>query len=90
MAPIVRDVALRAVIFDVDGTLVDTWDLYVETYRRTLADFTGCLLSVEDVIALRPASEVRLFRAQVPDAHEAAHARFLEHYLAGRAFGYAP
>lgn len=80
MPPIARDAVLRAVIFDVDGTLVDTWDLYLETYRRTLADFSGRLLSVEDVIALRPASEVRLFRAQVPDAHEAAHARFLEHY----------
>lgn len=82
MPPIARDVALRAAIFDVDGTLVDTWSLYLETYRRTLADFSGRLLSVEDVIALRPASEVRLFQAQVPDAHVAAHARFLEHYEA--------
>jgi phosphoglycolate phosphatase/pyrophosphatase PpaX len=80
MPPVGDKLPLRAVIFDVDGTLVDTWDLYVETYRRTLADFSGRLLSVEDVIALRPASEVRLFQAQVPDAHEAAHVRFLEHY----------
>jgi phosphoglycolate phosphatase/pyrophosphatase PpaX len=80
MPPIAAGVPLRAAIFDVDGTLVDTWDLYVATYRRTLAEFSGRLPSVADVIALRPASEVRLFRAQVPDAHEAAHRRFLEHY----------
>ena len=71
---------LRAVIFDVDGTLVDTWDLYLETYQRTLADFSGRLLSAEEVIAMRPASEVRLFQTQVPGDHHAAHARFLEHY----------
>jgi HAD superfamily hydrolase (TIGR01509 family) len=80
MSRIAEKSPLRAAIFDVDGTLVDTWDLYVETYRRTLADFSGRLPSVQDVIALRPASEVRLFQAQVPQAHEAAHARFLEHY----------
>ena len=27
---------IRCILFDLDGTLVDTWDLYVEAYIRTL------------------------------------------------------
>ena len=42
--------AVRAVIFDVDGTLVDTVDMHADAWRRALSDF-GKEVPFEDVRA---------------------------------------
>ncbi len=72
---------IRCVLFDLDGTLVDTWNLYVEAYLRTLEPYVGRRLTLEELIRLGPTSELRLLRRTLSghDA-ESAHGEFLRHY----------
>ena len=72
---------IRCVLFDLDGTLVDTWDLYVEAYIRTLEPYLGRRLSLEELIKLGPTSELRLLRRALTGRDAgAAHREFLRHY----------
>jgi phosphoglycolate phosphatase/pyrophosphatase PpaX len=72
---------IRCVLFDLDGTLVDTWDLYVEAYIRTLEPHYGRRLTLPELRALSPTSELRfLRRALASDDAGEAHRQFLEHY----------
>ncbi len=72
---------IRAILFDLDGTLIDTWDLYIETYLRTLEPYVGHRLSLEELRALHPTSEMRALHRVVPRGEaEQAHAVFLDHY----------
>ncbi|HSB70104.1 MAG TPA: HAD family hydrolase [Candidatus Methylomirabilis sp.] len=72
---------IRGVLFDLDGTLVDTWDLYVEAYTRTLAPHVGRRLTLDELIALRPISELRLLRGALgPGEAVTAQRDFLGHY----------
>jgi phosphoglycolate phosphatase-like HAD superfamily hydrolase len=74
---------IRGVLFDLDGTLIDTWDLYVEAYIRSLEPHFGRRLSLEELLRLRPTSEIRVFqRALAPPEAAAAHREFLRHYRA--------
>jgi HAD superfamily hydrolase (TIGR01509 family) len=77
-------------LFDLDGTLVDTWDLYLESYLRTLEPYAGRRLTYDELRALHPTSELgALARAVTPERASAAHAEFLGHYRAlhGELFG---
>ena len=73
------------VLFDVDGTLIDTWDLYIETFLRALEVHVGRRLTLEELAALHPTSELRVLRQvlssdeELPEAHDAflAHMRSL-------------
>src|SRR3712207_1250151 len=49
----------QAVLFDLDGTLIDTYRLYLECYRRALEPHLGCTPSDAEIAARRPASERR-------------------------------
>lgn len=72
---------LDAVIFDVDGTLVDTYRLYLESYRRALAPFVEREPTIEEIVAARPSSERRFLASLVdPDRLDECHARMCEHY----------
>jgi phosphoglycolate phosphatase-like HAD superfamily hydrolase len=72
---------IRCVLFDLDGTLVDTWDLYVEAYIRALEPFVGRRLSLEELIRLRPNSELRLLRRALPGTDiQVTHREFLRQY----------
>ena len=76
---------MRWVLFDVDGTLIDTWDLYIETFLRALEVQVGRRLTLEELAALHPTSELRVLRQvlasdeELPEAHEdfLAHMRAL-------------
>lgn len=46
-----------AVLFDLDGTLIDTYRLYLECYRRALEPHLGYAPADEEIAARRPASE---------------------------------
>lgn len=50
----------QCVLFDLDGTLIDTWHLYIECYLRTLKPHYGRLLALDELIALELTSERRL------------------------------
>lgn len=51
---------MRALLFDVDGTLIDTFHLYLETYRRARSPFLGREPTLDDFIERRPSSERHL------------------------------
>lgn len=70
-----------AVLFDLDGTLVDTYRLYVEAYRRALAPVLGRTPDAREVTARPPAAE-RLFLAEWvgEERAEECHAGLRRHY----------
>ncbi|MXW05944.1 MAG: HAD family hydrolase [Gemmatimonadetes bacterium] len=71
----------RCVLFDLDGTLIDTLNLYVRAVVRTLQATGHDLMSLEEVLALRLNSEPRLMaHFYPPDEVEDAHRRFLDNY----------
>jgi phosphoglycolate phosphatase-like HAD superfamily hydrolase len=78
------------VLFDLDGTLFDTWDLYIEAYIRTLEKYVGRRLSLAELLSLHPVSEIGILRSVVGDSRLAdAHGEFLGIYrtLHGELFG---
>jgi pyrophosphatase PpaX len=75
------DGMIRCVLFDLDGTLVDTWALYVECYVRILEPHLGRRLTLGELRALQPASELRFLSRHLGVADLArAHRAFVEHY----------
>ncbi|WP_420125550.1 HAD family hydrolase [Longimicrobium sp.] len=48
-----------AILFDLDGTLIDTYRLYLECYRRALEPHLGYAPTDKETAARRPASERR-------------------------------
>ena len=72
---------IRNVIFDLDGTLIDSLNLYLKALMRTLKE-KGCEeISVDEVASLRLNSEPRLMAHFFPDEDtELSHRHFLDHY----------
>jgi pyrophosphatase PpaX len=78
------------VLFDVDGTLIDTYRLYLEAYGRALRPYMGRIPSHAEVAAQRPSSERRFLvdwlgeaegiacHAAMCDAYEQLHRSFCE------------
>ncbi len=75
--------SLRAVVFDLDGTLGDTLPLCTESFRRVAQEYTGVRLSDEDVVCHYGLSEsgviARLTGLDVTDP-KLPLARFVEIY----------
>jgi phosphoglycolate phosphatase-like HAD superfamily hydrolase len=70
-------------VFDLDGTLVDTWRLYMEAYRRALAPHLERAPTEAEIVARAPTSERRFLAEWVgPEAAEHCHAAMVEHYVA--------
>lgn len=79
-----------AVVFDLDGTLIDTKGLYMEAYRVAVEPYVRDDLTREDIMALRPTSEVEFLRAVVAESDfDACLADFYRAYetLHGERFG---
>jgi pyrophosphatase PpaX len=74
---------LQAILFDLDGTLIDTYRLYLEAYSRALRGVLGRELTPDDVAARHPSSE-RRFLEEWLGAERAAecHAAMVTHYEA--------
>lgn len=71
------------VLFDLDGTLVDSWALYLEAYRRALEPMVERMPTPEEVQAVGPSAERHLFRGLLGEERgEEAHRRFRRHYEA--------
>lgn len=69
------------VLFDLDGTLIDTKRLYLECYRRAVEPRLARRPTDEELMALRPRSELRFLGALVPPTElEACLADFWKHY----------
>jgi HAD superfamily hydrolase (TIGR01509 family) len=48
---------ISAVVFDLDGTLVETFRIYGDVYRKTFARATGKILTDAEIFSLGPAAE---------------------------------
>jgi pyrophosphatase PpaX len=59
---------VRAVLFDLDGTLIATKALYLEAYRRAVEPYVREGLTHDDILALKPTSELAFIRAVVAEA----------------------
>ena len=71
----------QLVLFDLDGTLIDTWHLYVQAMERTIKEIGHDKIPVDRLASLRLNSEPRLLGYFVPpDEVEGTHRRFLENY----------
>jgi pyrophosphatase PpaX len=62
---------LRAVLFDLDGTLFESRRLYGEAYRRAVLPILERPLTREDLHRISPRSESAFFEAAVPEARRA-------------------
>lgn len=73
--------AVRCVLFDLDGTLIDTWQLYIAAYRATLEPHYGRPVTMQDLARLGPISELRMLAKAVgPAAQADYHRAFVGHY----------
>lgn len=71
----------RCALFDFDGTLIDTWRLYLESFRRTLKPYFNRLLSDTEILDLYPTAERRLLRRIVDEERFSGYFEsFLVHY----------
>ncbi|HTK87652.1 MAG TPA: HAD family hydrolase [Nitrospiraceae bacterium] len=64
----------RGVLFDFDGTLIDTWRLYLESFRRSLEPHFKRLLTDFEILEYQPIAERRLLQEVVEQA------RFLDYF----------
>jgi HAD superfamily hydrolase (TIGR01509 family) len=71
---------LSAILFDLDGTLVDSYALYLEAYRRALEPRLGRRPVLEDFVRHRPSSELHFLRQWVGGAAEECHREMQRHY----------
>lgn len=80
---------IRAVLFDLDGTLIATRQLYVACYAAALAPHVGRHMSEDEIMGLKPGAET-MFLPQLTGAAAAAECveAFYQHYdaLHGRHF----
>lgn len=71
----------RALLFDLDGTLIDTYRLYLEAYQRALEPYLGRRPAVEEFAARDPSSERRFLAGWIGEENAAAcHAEAVRHY----------
>lgn len=71
---------LRAVLFDLDGTLANTLPLCIEAFRLALEPTTGRSLSEAEIIATFGPSEEGTIQALAPDHYQESLAAYLRHY----------
>ncbi len=75
---------IQHLLFDLDGTLIDTWRLYMEAYRRTFEAWFQRPFQETDtlqLLGLRPRSETWLLKQMLGEGeHGDAFALFLDHY----------
>jgi len=71
---------LKALIFDIDGTLTDTLPLCYETLRETLFTFTGIRYSNEGIREFFGPSEEGIFRKHFPEQWEEVLNFYINYY----------
>jgi HAD superfamily hydrolase (TIGR01549 family) len=72
---------IRAVLFDLDGTLIATRQLYVECYAAALAPHVGRHMSEDEIMDMKPGAEtVFLPELAGAAAADACVAAFYRHY----------
>jgi phosphoglycolate phosphatase/pyrophosphatase PpaX len=71
----------RAIIFDLDGTLADTFELIFSSWNAAVGPVVGRAFSDQEVMARFGPTEIEMIRREIPpEYHEAAVARFRFRY----------
>lgn len=73
-------VPLRAVLFDLDGTLANTLPLCIEAFRLAVEPITGRSLTDAEIIATFGPSEEGTIQALAPNHYAESLAAYLRHY----------
>lgn len=72
---------ISCILFDLDGTLINTWNLYLEAYRLTVQPYVRKSLTVEDIKNSKPTPELHFIERVIPeDEKNHAFRRFVTHY----------
>ena len=71
---------IKSVIFDMDGTIIDSLPLCVEAFRQAVEPMVQRSVSEEEILAAFGPSDEGTIRQFVPDAVETCMERFLHHY----------
>ena len=71
---------LKSVIFDVDGTIVDSLPLCVEAFRLAVEPMAKRTIPEEEIFSAFGPSDEGTLRVFVPDAVETCMEQFLHHY----------
>lgn len=76
-----RKKAPLAILFDLDGTLIDSYQLYLEAYGRALEPILGRRPRREEIAARRPSAERRFLEDWVGAEHaDSCHDALCRHY----------
>lgn len=71
---------VKAVIFDLDGTLANTLPLCISAFRQSIEPLINRQVSDEEIIATFGPSEEGTIRSLVPDHYDKGIADYLRHY----------
>lgn len=72
---------IKGILFDLDGTLINTWDLYLEAYRLTARDYLKKEFSEEEIESMKLTTEMNFINRLIPEGkRREAYQRFLENY----------
>ncbi len=71
---------IKAVIFDLDGTIANTLPLCIKAFRQSIEPLVERKISDEEIIATFGPSEEGTIMALTPDHYEKGIADYLQHY----------
>ncbi|HKL37727.1 MAG TPA: HAD-IA family hydrolase [Bacteroidales bacterium] len=72
---------ISGILFDVDGTLINTWDLYLEAYRLIVQPYVRKTLTTQDIESTKPTPELHFIERTIPEKEQdQAFRRFISHY----------
>lgn len=71
---------IKAVIFDLDGTIADTLPLCIAAFKKSIEPLLGKTISEDEIIATFGPSEEGTIRQLIPAQEEAGVAAYLKHY----------
>jgi len=75
-------IMIKAVIFDLDGTIADTLPLCIAAFKKSIEPLLGKTVSEEEIVATFGPSEEGTIRRLIPAQEEAGVASYLKHYEA--------
>lgn len=74
----------RALIFDLDNTLIDTLELILSSFNAAFEPVTGKRLTLQELVSyFGPTEEWLLDKLSTPDTRTGVYERFRTHYAAG-------
>lgn len=71
---------IKAVIFDLDGTIADTLPLCIAAFKKSIEPLLGKTISEEEIIATFGPSEEGTIRRLIPMHEQAGVDAYLQHY----------